>query len=454
MRALSLLMTSVLLASGAAHPASAPAPADLTPQQRGALERIALARARAALWDKLRAAPLAPDLTLGAWSARDLARDRAVRLWVRQQPAAGPARCYRDGVCEVDVRLEPQALALKLRELQAVTVAGETPLPAAAFDAAAAHWPVFWGSGSAVAAEHATGPKPAGWEDVSFDGLEIARRAATADAVYALVAEAGRMKVTNALRLHQFLDSAPAVRDAVRSAIERSAAVNVTHAPDQVAVAEATLELTDLIRILSDVHQSAYAGDEFRASDFREMALIAGEGRLAAIGLAPPPSDTILRPAFRNLDLDEPPWAATTLRFSGLFQAPAGGPLPPAAQLDAARLDGFDRARNEVEQLVVQGEVTVEQLLEFAPQLKDDVILFLSSARDVAAPRRTGDGGLELPLELPLRRLWEILGQALETVEVDELPASQPATATAPGSAPAPATQPSSSPATAPATDP
>jgi hypothetical protein len=393
---------------------------------------------------------------VGNWAAVSVSRDRAFRLWLRQLPPATPARFYSDGVCEVDVRCDARALAATLAELgSAHRQRDDPPLTAADIERAAAGWPTFWGLGRALVTERETGEKPPGWEDVSFEGIQIARRAATADALHALMDELGRMKVTNALRLHQFLDASSAVRDAVHAALERTATVSVTLAPDQVAVAEAAIAIPDLIRILTETYQAHYRGEEFQVSDFREMALIAAQGRLAATGLAPPPADSLMKSPYRDIDLDAPPWVSTTLAVVGRFAPDADQTLDEAAQVDAARLAGIDLLRIEIERLPVLRDVSVERLLEFRPGLKDDVVLFITSARESGPPRR-GPDGVGLALELPLPRLWEILAAGLETIEVDELaaPASQPATASAPTKSTAPATSPADEPASQPTTRP
>ncbi len=431
-----ILILAALLVACRGAPGQEPAP-ELKAEERATLQRIALARARAAAWDAVAGLALGGDLRVGAWAARDATSDRELRLWVRSLAEARAGRFYGDGICEVDVRIEPAALAAQIVALRENTARRESAAPdAAAIQSAAREWPILWGTGRARFSERSGSEKPAGWEDVSFEGMELARRAASADAIFALVDQAGRLKVTTARRLRDFLDSEDGLRDALRAELEKTARVELTLAPDQVALAQASLPIGDLIRILTSVHQTRYTGDEFRAADFREMALIASVAVVSATGLAPPPADSILRSEYTPIELDAPPWMDTTLRVIGRY-TPGDEGASAASHVEIARLDGLNQARMQIEALVVQSPVTIERFLGIAPALKDDVVLFISSARVVTAPRQTADGGLELELELPLARLWEIVARGLPVVEVEApIPSSQPASA--------PASQPSS----------
>lgn len=426
-----ILIVAALLVACRGAPGQETAP-ELKAEERATLQRIALARARAAAWNEVAGLSIGGDLRVSAWAARDATTDRELRLWVRSLPEARAGRFYSDGICEVDVRIEPAALAAQLVALRESTARRDSAGPdSAAIHAAARGWPIIWGTGRARFSERSSAEKPVGWEDVSFEGMELARRAASADAIFALVDQAGRLKVTPAQRLREFLDSELGLRDAVRAEVEKAARIEVTLAPDQVALAQASLPINDLIRILTSVHQTRYQGDEFRAADFREMALIANVAVVNATGLAPPPADSLLRSQYTPIELDAPPWVNTSLRVIGRY-VPGDEGASKASHVELARLDGLNQARVQIEALVVQSPVTLEQFLGIAPTIKDDVVLFLSSARAVLPPRQTPDGGLEVQLELPLARLWEIVARGLPVVEVEApIPSTQPSSAAA-----------------------
>lgn len=411
----------------------------LSPAQRTFVEQLATARARTLIWGQVSALPVEGGRTLGAWAAEDVSRERGLRMWVRQLPRFGPPRIYSDGSCEVDIRLQPEALRAQLAQ---VASAGEDPARAALppqLDSAARRAPVLWATGAASAGEQDPGRKYPGWEDVTIEGVELARRAAEADAVHALFEEAGRLKLTAARRLTDFLNSSEAVREAVLSALQKSARVAVESGLDQVASAEASITMTDLIRILTDVQQRVYQGDEHHAADFREMALMTPARELRATGLAAPPQRFITRPEFELIELDRPAWTEQTLSDVGRYQPLEEDALPQSVAAEAARIDGMDRLRRQVEALPVSDGVTVEQSLALREDLKPDVVVFLSGARPVGPPETAADGTISQRVELPLRRLWLIVRRGMTAIEVgpEELgAATQPATQSAPASMP------------------
>lgn len=411
-------------------------PAPPTPEQQKTLEQVCLAKARGELLGRVGALSIREGVTIADWLMRDVELDRALRLWARTRPAQGPLRLYSDAVGETDVRVEPAELLAELLVLAEdyPAAAGAARVDAGKLKAAAGAWPILWATGRAAVSKEAHPSRPPGWDDVTPEGVELARAAATADAQNALLAAAGRLKVTSARRLHEFLESSDEVRQAVQAELQRAAKVKVEFAPDQVAVVEVRIALRDLLRILTRVYQEAYHGGDFEAADFREMVLLAGQDELAATGLATPPSDAALRSRYTPIELNVPAWAATALSAMGRFELGDGETAEPAAQVQAARLDGIARLGEQIEKLVIQKDVKVAEFLGYHQELKDDVALFLNSARVVTAPVALPAGGVEVKVELPLRRLWEIVRRGMKLEEVEPPPAASDATATAPAS--------------------
>ncbi|MFO0840595.1 MAG: hypothetical protein U1D55_18965 [Phycisphaerae bacterium] len=397
-------------------PAQTP-PTPLATEERSMLERVALAKARADLSSKVAALLLSSDTTLGAWAARDAARERGLRMWLRSTQRAAAPRFYSDGSCEVDVRLNADEIRAQVAALAAH--AGSDAPARDALNSSSAAWGTLWGSGMASRAERGKVMKPPGWEDVAPEGIELARQAALADAIEALLERVGGLRITNARRADEFLADGEAVREAVRTELRRLAAVNVELAPDQVAAAEARVSMKELIRALAEVQRTAYTGDLFHAADFREMALLNDANELRATGLATPPGRYLLRGGFKLIELDAPAWTRQTLRAVGRERTSPDASLDEAARVELARLDGVNALRKQVEALVIQGDVTIEQLLAYRPGPKDDIIVFLNGARPSGPPRKQADGSIELPVELPLARLWDIVRRVIPATEVE-----------------------------------
>ncbi|MFQ5807373.1 MAG: hypothetical protein ACE5I3_13075 [Phycisphaerae bacterium] len=415
-----LMMVGAALSLCADQAGRAQPTGPLTPADRSFVERLSFARARANLYDQVEGLPLKTDLTVGKWAMQDVTRHREFRLWVRTRPRYGGARVYSDATCDVDVRLAADELATQLVTLAEQHPRGQGPaLATADIMKAARKWPVLWGTGSAALTEKVRTRKPTGWEDITFEGIQLARRAAAADAIHALLEQAGRLKVTPARRLHEFFESDDDVFEAVYEAVTDAASTVVENALDQVAVAQARLGMTELIHILTDVHQKHYHGDLFHAPDFREMALSARQSELRAQGLATPPNRYRQREPYVLIELDTPPWAATSLGATGRYDPNDDEDFSREVRRELARFDGMDALRKKVEALLIKDRVTVEQLLGYRRELKDDVVIFLSRARVVGRPHTEPDGTLTVRVELPLERLWKIVRRGMQRVEVD-----------------------------------
>ena len=157
------------------------------------------------------------------------------------------------------------------------------------------------------------------------------------------------------------------------------------------------------------------------------MALLARQKELRAAGLGVPPRSTRTMPKYELIELDKPPWAVKTLSAAGRYEPiDEDGDLDQAVRVELARLDGMDALRREVEALVIQKDVTVERLLGHRRELKSDVVLFLTGVRLMRASSAASNGAVEVRVELPLKRLWLIVGRGMTLQEVDP-PEAKPA---------------------------
>jgi hypothetical protein len=384
-------------------------------EQPAPLEPIALARARTTMLSRVLDLVLDDGATIRGWAARDLARDRALRLWLRQQPQSGPARVYADGVCEVDVLVEPETLRAKLTEmLEPAPV--DDPFTAEAVSNAATAWPRLWATGAADPSM-LSARKPVGWEDVSAENIARGGRAAAADALLALQEQIALLEVSPGVHVNEFFDASPAAFDAFRASLATTADVEVRLEPDQVALAEARIKWADLIALLVRVCDEHYEGDRFRAADFREMVLNAAFDELRAEGLAIPPTSSIAS-VLGPIELDAPPWAAKAATAAGGYQPQRGDAFAAFIVMEFSRLEAIVALEAQLLGLRLADRVTVGDLLGQHPDLKNDVVLLLSGARAMETTWAE-DGLVTTRVELPLERLWLILTRAMRTVELD-----------------------------------
>lgn len=391
------------------------------PTQGHALGPVALGRARAVLFERVRRLPLGAGATIDNWLAAAPDSARALQLWVRERPPCGAVRLYSDGVCEADTCVDPAELRDRLIELltQAPDGATKPAVTASDVQAAAARWPALWATGTASVVPEAAPGQPLGWEDVAHAGVLAARRDAESDAYAALLAGFRNLEVDDGRRLAGFLDSSPLVREAVGQAVRQESAARVDCAPDQLAVATVRFPARQLPRILMRICEDHYHGDEFSVADFRALAMRLDRDEFTATGLAAPPPESRLRDPYTLVEHNPPPWAGQTLTATGRYEPATGESLTSAGLAEAARLDGIDRLRLRVETLVIQDHITVGDFLAYQQELKPDVVRWLSGAHPVARARPLPGGGIELDIEVPLRRLWEILRRKMKLEDID-----------------------------------
>ena len=388
------------------------------------VSRLALTRARGTMYERVRGLALRDGLTIGDWVCGDIDRALALREWARRQPQTSDPRCFSNDSVDVDLRIEPAALASFLIELakKAQPPAEPTVTPEN-IRQAAQRWPVLWSTGSAWPDEKLDANTPAGWENISGEGVRMAREAATAEAIYDLLERAGLLRVTAARRLRAFWESDERVFDALREAVTRSATVTVNVTPAQVATAESELGLPELIRILIDVHERHPGGGFFTATDFREMALNVREPVLRGSGIVTPPKSCRILPP--RLPAGTPDWAGSKLRVECVYTSPNGDKNEERSCAEAARMLGMDQLRRRIEELEIRAGVAIGQLTEYDREYKDDISLLLSGARQIEPSAVDDEGRVKVHLELPLERLWRTVHSGTRRTDA---PASGPAT--------------------------
>lgn len=415
------IMTTVLVVCCIGMPTPGLAAPPLTAAQQRIVERIARAAARTQVIADIRDLPLGRGASVGQWIDRNPDLDRALRLWARDLPAHGHPRIYSDGVCEVDVRVLPDAIVSKCREwLDAYpSTANKIDLTRRRLDSAAQSWPWIWATGRATLPRQRRASHPEGWESVSPAGVDRARDAAIRDALAALRSEVGRLTLGDGRRLDDFLNTSDAIGHAVQIGLERAADVQVEYEADQVAVATARVDVVDLVRLLTRAHEEHYSGSAIQVADFRAMATRVGRGMISGTGLATAPADATAQSQYAPIEYNAPKWAGNTIEAAGRFVSPAATEVTGTLRIEAARLDAIDNLRRQIMSLAIQQDVTVAQFAAIHGELKPDIVLFLSGARIVGRPRLLGDGITEVRVELPMHRLWEIVRRKMALEEVE-----------------------------------
>jgi hypothetical protein len=388
----------------------------LSPAQKRTVQRLALTDARYQLWQQIAALPLGRSQALADALPADVQRDLRRALRTAQRAVAD--RLYSDGVAEVDVTLGAAALRdLLIAQLDNADEAAAQLR--ARIITAARNWPLLWATGRAELPRHTAADRPTGWENITPEGIATARREAIDDAYAALWQQLDGLSLPEDRTLAGHLAGHPAVQARLRDAVRRTADLRVTLESDQTAVARVTLEARQLLDLLIAAHTQHAAADQTIFADLRHMILAADRERFAATGLATPPLAARQANRYQPIERNAPDWIDAPLTATGRFMPPAGFPADAALRHERARIAAFAPLRVAAERLLLPGDVPVADFLAYHQDLKDDVALWLSGARP-AGPLREVDGGvLELPVELPPRRLWEILCRRMILEEID-----------------------------------
>ncbi len=391
-----------------------------TTEQRRSLEQLSLARARAELFEQLGPLRLDRAVSIAVWQRSDGEVRRALRLWVRTLAPEGPPRLYSDGICATDIHVSAEQVGDVLLELLGgdTETVNNVTLNHSTVLAAARRWTDQWATGRAGLDALPRRGRALGWEQVTREGLGLARRAASDDASAALAVRAGQLSLGEGRRLRGFIESSSAVRAAVQAELLRAATVTIELEPDPLALATARIDMRELLRLLTRVHQQHYGGEEYAVSDFRRMLLEYPEEELAARGIGLPPESTILYDEVTSQEFNAPAWVTETLRASGRYVPPDGEQLGAELQVAIARLDGIEQLQRDCAELSLKpGGVTVADFLAYHQDLKDDVVLFFSGARLRGESAQLPAGGCTVQIELPLERLWQILRRRVQLEE-------------------------------------
>ncbi len=157
LRILALIVCLPILQAAAAPPTA------ISTQERGYLARVALARARTAMLQRVRDLTLRGTLSIGDWVDSELQLSRALHQWVRTRAASGATRVFSDGTSDADVCVTPEALSAVLSELrkrpesQAAAKISSADLKRFERDT-----PILWTTGSASLTERGDGRRWAG----------------------------------------------------------------------------------------------------------------------------------------------------------------------------------------------------------------------------------------------------------------------------------------------------
>ncbi|RMF80404.1 MAG: hypothetical protein D6744_08295 [Planctomycetota bacterium] len=335
---------------------------------------IAIARARTALLRAVQRLPLSEGLTVADWAARDPEIDRNLRRWVRCRQPVGGVRRFSDGSCAASARIRPQELSEWFRRfgVRGQAAAGTDSPSEAALRAAARTWSTVWGVGWSEAAERIEEGLPPGWEDVTIGGVSAAQAAAREAALRRLVVEIEATPLAGAWTVGALTGSDAVIHEALLGALRHAASIDVTFAPEQLAVANASISRGELVRLLSELYDRYYLGQQLARGDIQELMLRSGAALYEGVAAVPPPQSAHTSPA-GTTSAELRKLAATEFKAAGCRVTGCGAPLPAAALATLARADAEHALRRQIAGQALSSGETVDQWLRTDPLFRADV---------------------------------------------------------------------------------
>lgn len=367
---------------------SAAALDDMTPRQRRDLELLATGRARLALAQEIQTT--VQLRTASEWP-QDLAL--ALRYWLRSAAEIRPVRVYANQLTEADASVSTVDLNDWLAKQQ---VESRRPRDQR-----------IWGTGSAVADDLPTDQRPLGWRRYVAETVEATRRQAEDNAVAALLIDHASLLRRAEVDIPDQLGGEDTLVRQWKRALRTAGRLSTEVEPDLLAAGLVSLSGERFLEILAEIHTLT---DTQRSLIER---VVRGQ-TLTAVGLSEPLEADRLPAPSAPVVLDAPAWEQRVLRARGVV----GGRKEEDEKRRGARVAAIDALRRDVLALEVRDGVTLERYLERVPELKPDVVEFLSGARIVRTVADQRKGTVRIEVTLPLSRLWELLRGSMRAVPV------------------------------------
>lgn len=427
------LITAALLVSALGIPLSA---RTISPEKlRNMAEQAARADAYRQLVAKACKLPLAGARTVGDLTAASASMVIGLRQLVARAQPVGEPRHYSNGHVEVDLDLPIGPLVEGLGRLASGSL--PTPIKASDMDALEKQAKVgglrATGFGRPPTDDELTGPPgwpggrqagdlaPPGWANVTPAGFKAAQRAAELDAIDHLARKIAELKMERGGTVAALIAAAPTVDQGLRQRFKALRFTKPEYLPEQICRLSVEVEIRDVVERLVQLLGPIDPKPQVSEADIKSIIRLARARRIRAAGYGLVPSSALRKVRFAVVDVDEPAWSKEILRVTcqGImpkFETVTDQAVEIATQ--DARIGAQLKLAEQIDLFELPGGVTVGAFLQRHEKLAEDILTFLGSARptkpvEVDKSRYQ----VKLTLELPLRRLWLILRDAIPTVE-------------------------------------
>ena len=380
-------------------------------EEKLSVRGMALADARKRMFGQMFQVFVTPDNPLAKSIGRNRRCRSRLRLLIRTL-SPGPARMYSDGTCEVDLALPVSRLAEWLDWLRTKGYEKISSVAALKDMPELNRRKVLRVTGLAAETEQKGKVLPPLWQSMTSQQKQLARKTALADAKKQLLRRIGSARLTPELTVGAFLEKPSEILDLAPIVSER-------YDPDLICRVRLELPVLVLIDALKRLSFTAKKG--IRAERFEALAGRYGSSVIRVTG-AGEPGELTFPSARPPVGPDAPEWASETMQAKGLGWPPKD--VTKVSQrrylaAKAARLDAVARLKQRVLRLsVIRGKekTTVGELLAKRQALVENLQTFLGSAYETDR-RENKEQKVTLTLELPLRRAWLIVLEALKPAE-------------------------------------
>ena len=332
-----------------------------------------------------------------------------------------PPRFYSDGTVDVDVVVPMRWLAGELRTLHR-RYARDQRFGPEDFDRLATRsrrlLVIATGTGTlrdmqpaaTQPAGDATPARPPGWEQVTPQGIFMARRAAELDAYRRLTSRIGSLEIDDNTVVNDILAYDPGIRLAIRLLLEQQRLSDPVFEPDRGCTVTAEVPVAALVETLNRAatrRPDDGANGPVRFDGIRQRI---AEPVLRAQGHAFAPPRHVRGPSEPHPD-PAPPWAARTLRAAGQGAVPEGARGTDRAESVAEAL-AFAQAHADIARQLdafpIDDDVTVQTLIRRNQLARADIATYLMAVRKTSVEFAAA-GTAHVVVEPPLERLWRIV---------------------------------------------
>lgn len=357
--------------------------------------------------------------------------ETSLRTFLRGARIVGKARYYSDGLAEVDMEVTLATVIVNLKSSHKAHYKGKK-YKISDFDEIKIHTKktVIQVMGEGVAPDNLpddvvadltkapiTTVRPMaylGWEDVTARGRLMAKRAATVDGYRKMGERINGLVIRSDTYVRDFVAESDEIATSLNTFIRGLRTVGrPRYMPDQICEVDVEVTLRTVIANLKSSHKAHYKGKKYKISDFDQISIKHQDKiiRVTGEGVAPEKYKKGTVEVEVEVEVNVPAWAAETITAKGSAVRPEGENNVAKAKLMAARGAKIVALRNLGERIngvSIRSGTIVRDFVTEHDSIRADLNTFISGAHVISTVHHD-DGQCDVVVEIPLRRLWQLI---------------------------------------------